>query len=251
VTRQFDGKVIVVTGAARGIGKAIAARFISEGGHVVVADIDLDEAEPTANELGALASAVRLDVTDSRAVGDLVADTVARHERLDVWVNNAGVTDNTPTELLTDEGWRRMLAVDLDGTFYGAREAGKHFLNAGGGVIVNIASISGYRATALERHVAYDVAKAGVVHMTRVLGAEWADRNIRVNAVAPGYTDTEILNQVGAKNPEIMERWLRRIPAGRFVQPEEIANLVVFLASDQASAVTGHVLVADGAYTAL
>jgi NAD(P)-dependent dehydrogenase (short-subunit alcohol dehydrogenase family) len=116
---------------------------------------------------------------------------------------------------------------------------------------VNIASISGYRATALERHVAYDVAKAGVVHMTRVLGAEWADRNIRVNAVAPGYTDTEILNQVGAKNPEIMERWLRRIPAGRFVQPEEIANLVVFLASDQASAVTGHVLVADGAYTAL
>jgi NAD(P)-dependent dehydrogenase (short-subunit alcohol dehydrogenase family) len=251
VTRPFDGKVVVVTGAARGIGKAIAARFISEGAHVVVADIDVKEAEATALEWGVSATAVRLDVTDSRAVRDLVEDTVARHRRLDVWVNNAGVTDNTPTEFLTDEGWRRTLAVDLDGTFYGSREAGKHFLDAGGGVIVNIASISGYRATELERHVAYDVAKAGVVHMTRVLGAEWADRNVRVNAVAPGYTDTEILNEVGAKNPEIMQRWLRRIPAGRFVQPEEIASLVVFLASDDASAVTGHVLIADGGYTAL
>lgn len=248
---NFVGKVAIVTGGARGIGEQICAVLVERGATVIVADRDGDAAAEAAAALGTLAISYTVDVTSSSSVKSLIQRTVDRHGRLDILINNAGMGDDRAAENTTDEDWRRVLAVNLDGTFYGAREAGRYFRSQGlTGVIINVASIAAMRASRPERHLSYDVAKAGVAHMTRVLGAEWAP-SVRVNAIAPGYTETPILQEVGLDNPEIVSTWLDHVPQKRFIQPREIANAVAFLASDDASAITGHVLVADAGYTAI
>ena len=192
----------------------------------------------------------RLDVTDGASVA-AVADAIVRaHGRVDVLVNNAGIAESSPTFELDEATWQRTIDIDLTGSFLCAREFGRRMSEGGnGGAIANVSSIAGFRAVRPENHLAYDVAKAGVAQMARVLAAEWAGYGIRVHAVAPGYTETQILREVG-RTDGTKKAWLGQVPQGRLIQPQEIAGVVAFLVSAQASSVTGHVLFADAGYSA-
>lgn len=247
---DLTGRVAVVTGAGGGIGAETARRLRAVGATVIVADLNEEAAIKVAEGIGAGAVATRVDVADSASVRALVDFAVARGGRLDVWINNAGIVEQSATLDMADEVFRHIVDVDLTGTFFGAREAGRHMVTHGGGAIVNISSIAGFRAVRPERHVAYDVAKAAVAHMAKVLAAEWAAHRVRVNAVAPGYTNTAILQGVGASDPETMNSWLSQIPEGRLIEPSEIADVVCFLASDASRSITGQVIHADAGYTA-
>ena len=184
-------------------------------------------------------------MTDTAAVDAAASWMKGALGSVDVLVNNAGVANGKPALEHTDDDWRKMLSINLDGQFYCCRAFGKIMVEQGSGAIVCISSIAGVKVVRPEEHIGYDVAKAGVAHMCRVLGAQWAGKGVRVNAVGPGYTDTTILEDVG---DDMLEQWLDDTPLGRLIQPKEIAQVVGFLASDAASAVTGHLLMADGGY---
>lgn len=248
---SLKDRVALVTGASRGIGEAIARQLGLMGAHVVLADLG-DAAQPAAEKLsgdGLSAEAAELDVTDSGAVDKLIGDIVSRHGKLDVMVANAGIVNDNLTEETDDETLHRVMNVNVNGVFYCMRAAGQYMLSRNSGSIICISSISGVRAVHPERHSVYDASKAAVAHFCKAVGVEWAERGVRVNAVGPGYTNTTILQGVGRSNPEVMERWLHDIPMKRLMEPEEIAAAVAFLASDAASGITGHLLMADGGYS--
>jgi 3-oxoacyl-[acyl-carrier protein] reductase len=243
----MDGRVAVVTGAGRGLGAAIAGELAARGAVVVVADVDRDLADATAARLPG-ASAVAADVTDPSAVNALFDEAARVHSRVDVLVNNAGVGAVAPSEELSPEVWSRTLAVNLTGTFLCAQAAARHMLPAGRGVIVNIASLFG--ATGMPMRAAYAASKHAVVGLTKVLATEWAGRGIRVVAVEPAYVRTALddADQVaGGYTTADIER---RTPMGRYAQPAEIARVVAFLASDDASYVTGSAIAVDGGWLA-
>ena len=247
---RFKGASCLVTGGAQGIGEAIARRFASEGGKVFVTDLNLEGAEAIASQLGNGSVSYQVDVSKSESVINLFDAIIAEHGIPDVVVNNAGISSDNPTIDLPDATWQRELDVNLSGTFYGAREAARRFIGAGrGGAIVNISSIAAFRAVTPELHVGYDVSKAGVAHMTRILAHEWAKKGIRVNAVGPGYTDTLILKSIAETAPEMVDVWRSQTPLGRLMDPSEIAAVVCFLASPDASAITGQTVMADGGYS--
>lgn len=248
---SLNSRVALVTGASRGIGEAISRQLGQMGAHVVLADVT-DAVKDTAarmNDDGLSAEAALIDVTDSAAVDALVAGIAKKHGHLDVMVANAGIVNDTLTEETDDATLQRVMDVNVNGVFYCMRAAGQHMLQRGSGSIVAISSISGVRAVHPERHSVYDASKAAVAHFCKAIGVEWADRGVRVNAVGPGYTNTTILQGVGRDNPEVMERWLHDIPMKRLMEPSEIAAAVGFLASDAASGITGHLLMADGGYS--
>ncbi|WP_111768717.1 SDR family NAD(P)-dependent oxidoreductase [Nakamurella deserti] len=249
---EFAGKVAVVTGGAGGIGSATATLLAQRGATVVVADLDPEAGERMAAELTATTPGTaeyrHLDVTDGREIGSLADTLVSAHGRVDWLFNNAGIVENSPTLELSQTVWDRTIAVNLTGAFLCAREFGRVMAAAGGGVIVNVSSIAGLKVVHPEIHVAYDVSKAGVAQLTRTLAVEWAPLNIRVNAVAPGYTRTPILDAVGRTDPAIVADWVGQTPQQRLMEPADIAAVVCFLFSDAASALAGHVLAADGGY---
>ncbi len=244
---RLDGRLAVVTGAARGIGAAIAEGLAGQGARVVLSDVNPDVAA-TAAALGAAAHP--FDVTDSTAVDDAAAAIEATHGPVDILVANAGVVNESPTETHPDADWRRVMEVNLDGVFWCIRGFGRAMLARGRGSIIAISSIAGVKAVRPELHAGYDVSKAGVAHLARVVGVEWAGRGVRVNAVGPGYTDTDMLRKVGLTQPEVMARWLDDIPMRRLLAPREIADTVAFLASDAASGITGQLIMADAGYSA-
>jgi NAD(P)-dependent dehydrogenase (short-subunit alcohol dehydrogenase family) len=249
---NLNGKIAVVTGAARGIGAATATVLAERGATIVVADILEDLGRESAEQIGGHgdggAEFRTMDVRDAEQVRAVAEDVVAEHGRVDLLMNNAGVVESSPTFDLDEATWAQTIAVNLGGPFLCSREFGRRMADGGGGAIVNVSSIAGLKAVHPELHVAYDVSKAGVAQMTRSLAAEWAPLGIRVNAVAPGYTHTSILDEVGRTDPAILEDWLGQIPMNRLIQPEEIGRVVAFLLSDEASAITGHVLAADAGY---
>lgn len=242
----MHGRIAIVTGAGQGIGRAIGTTLASEGTHVVVADRDAETGRASADALDG--SFIEVDVTDPVAVRTMVDAVVARHGRIDVLVNNAGIVRNSPAETTTDTDWSETFRVNVDGVFYGCREVGKVMLDAGRGVIVNIASMSGMIVNRPQPQAAYNASKAAVIMLTKSLAAEWAPRGVRVNAVAPGYVATALTLR-GMTDDTWREAWLRDIPMGRVAQPEEVAATVAFLASDASSYVTGSVFVVDGGYT--
>lgn len=249
---SLDGKIAVVTGAARGIGEAISRQLGEMGAHVVMADM-LEVVDETARKLGdegLSTEGERVDVTSSQNVNELAKRVNAKHGRVDIVVANAGVAYESTTEGHSDEDWRRVMSINLDGVFYTARAFGNIMLDQGGGSIVAISSIAGVKAVRPELHIGYDVTKAGVAHFCKVAGVEWAARGVRVNAVGPGYTNTEMLQKVGIEQPEVMARWIDDIPMSRLLEPAEIAQAVAFLASDAASGITGQLLMADAGYSA-
>lgn len=248
---SLEGRVAVVTGSARGIGEAISQQLGEMGAHVVMADL-LEIVDDTAAKLageGLSTESDRVDVTSSQSVDDLAARVKAKHGRVDIAVANAGISYEAETAEHSDEEWSRVMSINLDGVFRTTRAFGKIMLGQGKGSIVAISSIAGVKAVRPEFHAGYDVAKAGVAHLCKVVGVEWAERGVRVNAVGPGYTNTPMLQQVGIERPEVMARWIDDIPMSRLLEPAEIAQAVAFLASDAASGITGQLLMADAGYS--
>lgn len=243
---RLKDRVIVVTGAAGGIGTGVARHLHEMGAIVVLADIKAS-VHDHAKQWNA--DSVVFDVRDSKAIERAADEIIARHGRVDGLVANAGIADDQPSLETTDEKWRSIMSVNLDGVFYTIRTFARGMVARGSGAIVGISSIAGAKAGKPEMHIGYDVTKAGVAHMCGMLGVEWAKTGVRVNAVAPGYTDTELLNIVGRQNPAIMDTWLDRVPMGRLIDPVEVASAVSFLLSDAASGITGQLLYVDGAYT--
>ena len=244
---RLDGRKAVVTGGARGIGRAIAYVLAGAGAIVTIADRDLSAAESTATAitgLGGDATSLALDVTDVAAVeaaAGAAPDT-------DILINNAGLVTNAPSLETTDADWRRVLNVDLDGVFWCARAFGRTMVARGRGAIVNVGSMAGDIVVHPQGQPAYNAAKAAVHMVTKSLAAEWAKNGVRVNAVAPGYTATE-LTLLGRSKPDWFQMWLDRTPMGRLGEPDEIAAAVLFLASDASSFMTGSVVTVDGGYT--
>ena len=245
---KLTDRVCVITGGARGIGEAIAARFAAEGATVAILDLDAEAAARTASRLGGTGHGC--DVGSRPSVEAAVAEVTGRHGRIDVLVNNAGVALAGPSETFSDEDWATSMAVMQTGVFLCSQVAGRHMLAAGRGVIVNISSMNAWEAFPMR--LAYCAAKAAVVAMTQVLAIEWAGRGIRVNAVAPGVTRTALV-QKGIDDGIIdVDAYKARTPLHRFAEPDEIARAVLFLASDEdASFVTGTTLCADGGWSAM
>lgn len=243
---RLDGKTAVVTGGAQGIGEAIASGLSDAGARVFICDINAETASTTAQRLGV--EFVVADVTDSTAVEAAFDRVVSEAGSLDIAVNNAGIVHNHPSESLTDEDWRRVLSVNLDGVFYSCRAAGSRMLEQGSGSIINTGSMSGHITNRPQPQAAYNAAKAAVIHLTKSLAGEWSPRGVRVNSISPGYVGTELTKR-GMSNDEWRQAWLEGTPMGRVAEPAEIAPAVVFLASDAASFCTGTDLVVDGGYT--
>src|SRR5215210_6504772 len=215
---SLQDRVAVVTGAGGGLGLEIGRALRSVGAVVVASELNAETGQAAAQELGG--DFVQTDVTDPDSVREMVRAVLDRHGKIDVMVNNAGIAHNVPAEEMTDEEWRRMISVNLDGVFWGCREAGRAMLERGSGSIVNIASLAG----------------------------EWASRGVRVNSVSPGYIRTP-LTELGMSRAEWADVWLSSTPLGRIAEPREIAPAVVYLASDASSYATGTNLLIDGGYT--
>jgi NAD(P)-dependent dehydrogenase (short-subunit alcohol dehydrogenase family) len=249
---KLDGKIAVITGAARGIGFATADALSEAGATVIIADMNGEAAAKAAASLstkGRKAFGETLDVTDPRAVERVHAAIVKAHGRVDILVNNAGIAiSNRPAETMDDPTWLKVIDVNLNGVFWCCRTFGKAMLEQGGGNIVNVGSMSAEIVNRPQEQAQYNASKAGVHHLTRSLAAEWAPRKVRVNAVAPTYIETDLTRFV-YDDPEMMKHWVGGTPMGRMGQPSEIASVILFLASDASSLMTGSIVSADGGYT--
>jgi NAD(P)-dependent dehydrogenase (short-subunit alcohol dehydrogenase family) len=249
---RLDGKTAVITGAARGIGFATADALSEAGATVIIADMDEAAANKASGELvakGRKAHAVRLDVTKPKEVDTVHAALLKAHKKIDILVNNAGIAKSfIPAETMDDDTWLSVLDVNLNGLFWCCRAFGKTMLEQGGGAMVNVGSMSADIVNYPQEQAQYNASKAGVHHLTRSLAAEWAPRHVRVNAVAPTYIETDLTRNV-AMDPKIREHWIGGTPMARMGQPAEIAAVILFLASDAASLMTGSIVAVDGGYT--
>lgn len=240
---SFEGKVVLITGGASGIGAATARRFAGEGARLMLGDIDAPGGEALAKQLGESTAFRATDVRDRAQVETLVDEAVDRFGRLDVLFNNAGSGLLGQTPDIDPEQWRDLFELDVHAIFYACRAAIPQMRNSGGGAIVNTASISGLAAD--PGLAAYNAAKGAVVNYTRSLAVDHARDGIRVNAVCPGPVETPLLRPV-LSLPGVPDEYAKRVPMGRVAKPDEIAGAVLFLASDDASFVTGAMLVVDG-----
>jgi NAD(P)-dependent dehydrogenase (short-subunit alcohol dehydrogenase family) len=249
---KLAGRTALVTGGGQGIGLACVEALAEAGAKPIIADRDADAAEKGRAALSAKGYEVELvamDVTDSSRVAQLADEIVARHGRIDILVNNAGIArSETPAESVSDEHWLNVLDINLNGTFWCCRAFGKHMLRAKSGVIVNIGSMSGFIVNKPQAQCYYNASKAAVHHLTKSLAAEWGARGVRVNAVAPTYIETP-LNAFVKNNPAMWDAWVGGTPMARLGRVDEIASVVLFLASDAASLMTGSIVLVDGGYT--
>ena len=248
---DLSGRVAVVTGGGRAIGLACSHALAEAGAKVVIADIDPAVAAEGQAELvkaGLEADTITLDVTNPDQVTAGAQEIVSRHGAVDILVNNAGIArSGVPAEDVADEHWRNVIDVNLNGVFWCCRAFGGHMLSAGKGAVVNIGSMSGFIVNKPQEQSYYNASKAAVHHLTRSLAAEWGERGVRVNAVAPTYIETP-LTKFGMDDPKMYPVWLESTPMRRVGQPDEIASVVLFLASDAASLMTGSIVLADGGY---
>ena len=245
---RLQGRITAVTGGALGIGRATGCLFAAEGATVAVGDIEVAGAEAVAREIserGGRALAVGVDVGDAGQVQAFVDRVVAEFGRLDVMFANAGIAHSAPFLDHPEAQWHRVLRVNLTGVFLCCQIAARQMVQQGGGRIITTASINGFRG--VENLAGYNVAKAGVIELTRTMAVELAQHHVTVNAIAPAQIDTRLTRSLPE---EARRRRVERIPMGRFGEADEVARAALFLASDDASYVTGHTLAVDGGYLA-
>jgi NAD(P)-dependent dehydrogenase (short-subunit alcohol dehydrogenase family) len=249
---RLGGKTAVVTGGGQAIGLACVEALAEAGAKVIIADRDAKVGAAGRAEMeskGYDVELVDMDVTDSKRVTEVAAQLSSRYGKVDILVNNAGIArSETPAETVTDEHWLNVLDVNLNGTFWCCRAFGKHMLQAKAGTIVNVGSMSGFIVNKPQEQSYYNASKAAVHHLTKSLAAEWGARGVRVNAVAPTYIDTP-LNAFVKSDPRMYDAWIGGTPMARLGQVDEIASVVLFLASDAASLMTGSIVLVDGGYT--
>ncbi|MCB1487480.1 MAG: SDR family oxidoreductase [Bauldia sp.] len=246
---DLSDRVALVTGAGRGIGRAISERLASLGAHVIATDINEKSAGETAalvRDAGGSAEAMRFDVTERSDIERVLAAAIAGHGRVDILINNAGICLNAQAVDTTDEIWDRQMRLNLDAVFHCSRLFGAKMIERGAGAIVNLSSFAAVVDVHPQDHIAYSVSKAGVAHLSKVLGSEWATTGVRVNAIAPGFVATDMPLAAGI---EMLEIWKTQVPMERFMQPYEVANVIAFLVSDAASSITGQLIIADGGVT--
>ncbi len=246
---RLDGKVAVVTGSNRGLGRVFAQALGEVGARIAVVARDAAANKAAVEELAAQgieAQAFEADVAQRDSVVAAAQDIAKAFGRVDVLVNNAGTCIHRPALEVTEDEWREVLRVNLDGVWHGCQVFGKQMVDARGGVIVNIGSMSGQIVNRPQWQPAYNASKAAVHHLTKSLAAEWAPFGVRVNAVAPGYVRTDM---APIDRPEFRRHWIMDAPQQRAAEPEEIAPSVVFLASPASSFMTGSILVIDGGYS--
>ena len=242
--KRLEGKVALITGAAQGIGKTIAKNFLAEGARIALCDINIEGASETARELSNNEYTVRsyaMNVTDETTVNKAVTSVLKDFEHIDILVNNAGITRDNLMIRMKKEDWDAVLSVNLTGTFIVSKEVIRVMMRARSGHIINIASVIGVMGNVGQAN--YSASKAGIIGLTKTMAKEFASRGITVNAIAPGYIQTEMTEHL---SEEAKKAFLNVIPLKRPGTPEDVARVAVFLASDDASYMTGQVVCVDG-----
>ncbi len=247
---RLKDKVAIVTGAGRGIGEAIATRLYAEGAKVVISDIDFPAAQGVAEKLNKNrnnAIAIKANVGNKSEVEVMVKETIKTFGKIDILVNNAGMSVVGASAELDENRWRTGIDVMLTGVFFCSQAAGKEMIRQKNGKIINIASVNGIDA--FPERACYCSAKAGVMALTKVLGCEWARYNINVNAVAPGYVETDLVKNLVSQGTLDVSELASRTPNGKLASREDIADTVVFLASEDSKHIVGQTIVVDGGWT--
>jgi NAD(P)-dependent dehydrogenase (short-subunit alcohol dehydrogenase family) len=251
---RLNQRSAIVTGAGRGLGQSMATALAQAGAAIAVFDVNLADAEETAENirsLGSQAIAAQIDVTDGDQVQQGIQLAIDAFGGVDILVNNAGITTRSPFEELPEEDWDRVLKVNLGGIYQCSQWVARYLIDQKkSGVVINIASISGFVGNRGGFNSHYCATKGGVIALTRSLAVEWAPHNIRVNAIAPGYFVTPMTDRLKNINRSFYDELIGRVPLGRFGNAPDLSGAVVYLASDASAYVTGHILVIDGGYTA-
>lgn len=245
---NLKGKKVLVTGGAQGIGLNYAMAAAAAGADIVLADLNGDKVQESAKwlckEYGVETMGTQTDVTDPVQVEEMCSSIAEMMGRIDVAFCNAGISINVPAEEMTYEQWRKVIDINLTGVFLTATAAGRYMIRQGGGSIINTASMSGHIVNIPQPQVAYNASKAGVIMLTKSLAVEWADKNVRVNSISPGYIMTDLI-----EGHELIPVWTGMSPLKRMGKPEELQGIALYLASDASTFTTGADFVADGAYT--
>ncbi len=247
---RLKGKIALVTGSAQGLGKEIASSLAQNGCSLVLADIAYpEETAKQIEEIGSRSISVKADISDEAEVKDMVEKAISEYKKVDILVNNAGISQlsYTATEDLPIEEWDKIIAVNRRGSFVCCKHVGKQMIRSGGGSIINISTTAGM--TGVPRAPAYCASKAGIILLTKSLALEWVRYNIRVNAIAPHYLETELTKGLRASE-KVYDGLVKQIPMRRFAKPAEVVGTVLFLSSPASSYITGTVIVVDGGFLA-
>jgi NAD(P)-dependent dehydrogenase (short-subunit alcohol dehydrogenase family) len=252
---RLDGRVALVTGGGQGIGRAFAHALGEAGGKVAVVDLVAQKAETVADELsnkGIEAIAVTADVTKAEQIQKMVDTVVDKWDTLTIGVNNAGIGEWTAAEDVTEANWDKMMNLNLKGVFLCAQAEGQVMRKVGYGKIINTASMSGHIVNTPQKQAVYNTSKAGVLHLTRSLAAEWATRGVRVNSISPGYTRTQLVDDLlqTPEGKEMLPHWLSFTPMSCLVEVTDLQGAIVYLAAEVSDFMTGHDMVIDGGYCA-
>lgn len=250
---KLDGKLAVVTGAAQGLGKAMAEALADCGADIAVLDLNFTKASETAayleEQYQVKAKAFQVNVADALSCQKTVDLVHEEWGHIDILLNNAGICINEDAENVSLESWHKVIDINMNGVWYMSQAAGKYMIGQNGGNIINVSSMSGFIVNDPQGQVSYNTSKAGVAHMTKSLAAEWVKYGIRVNSIAPGYMDTELVHKTYVEDGEWARRWNSMTPMKRPGRPEELGPLAVYLASDASTYMTGSVILCDGGYT--
>jgi len=251
---RLDGKVALVTGGARGIGFSIASALAEAGSNVVLADLDFATAKTSAeiisSSTGIESLAIEVNVTNPLSVDEMMLKIISQFGRLDSAFCNAGICINVPALEMTYDVWKKVISVNLDGVFLTAVAAGKQMIKQGGGSIITTASMSAHIVNVPQPQCSYNASKAGVIQLTKSLAIEWADKNVRVNSISPGYIGTDLTLNSKTLAP-LIEEWKKASPLKRLGRPDELQAISVYLASEVSSFTTGSDFIIDGAFTCI
>jgi len=252
---NLKGKCAIVTGAATGLGKAMANALADAGANIVIFDINKEKAEKTAEEIrkkNVEVMVVKADVTSYDEISSGVKKVLEKFGKIDILINDAGIVRHVKAEEMSLKDWNDVINVNLTGVFIVSQIVGKVMIEQKSGSIINISSMSGLIVNTPQCQCAYNASKAGVILLTKSLATEWAGYNVRVNTIAPGYMNTELTAMFikDERNKPTVDRWMQFTPMGRVGEPEELGGIAVYLASDASSYVTGSVFTVDGGYTA-